>query len=474
MIATAEFWKRGAAELSRLIAAKTVSPVELARVAIERARTLHPILNAVVTLDEPGAMAAARAAEARAARGARLGALDGIPLTVKDNLWVKGLRATWGSRLYETFVPEADDLAVARVRAEGAVILGKTNTPEFALQSITDNLLFGPTRNPWNVELTPGGSSGGAVAQVSSGIAPLAIGTDAGGSIRRPAAHAGVVGLKPSLGRVARAFGFPPTASDFQAIGPIARTVADAALLFAAIGRPDGRDRASLAHATEPAVGPEGLTPPPRLRLLYVPRVGDSPVEPAIAASVEKAARALAGLGHKVEEGAPPWDTAGLEAIFATLTTVAVARIVAPFADWRARVGPAFVPMAEAGAKVSGAEYLSALDRVAALRRRFMEAMAPWDAIISPASAAQPWPIGSPYPKEIGGREAPPRAQAVFSTIANAAGHPAISVPGEPAPDGMPVGVQLMGRFGEDNLLIRLAAEFEAACPWTDRWPGVS
>ena len=174
-----------------------------------------------------------------------------MPLTVKDNIHVGGLRATWGSRLFADHVAAEDELAVARVRGQGAVIIGKTNCPEFTLQGYTDNLLFGPTRNPWNTSLTPGGSSGGAVAAVASGLAPLALATDGGGSIRRPASHTGLVGLKPSIGRVARVGGFPAILHDMEVIGPIARTTADAALLLSVIAGPDPRDRASLVFARE-------------------------------------------------------------------------------------------------------------------------------------------------------------------------------------------------------------------------------
>ena len=170
---------------------------------------------------------AAAASEKRWLERAPIGPLDGVPLTVKDNILVRGLRATWGSKLYANYVPETDELPIARLRDAGAIILGKTNCPEFTLQGYTDNLLFGPTRNPWNLELTPGGSSGGAVAAVSAGIGPMAIGTDGGGSIRRPASHTGLVGLKPSRGRVPRCDGFPAILLHLETLGPMTRKVAD-------------------------------------------------------------------------------------------------------------------------------------------------------------------------------------------------------------------------------------------------------
>ena len=198
-----QLWEHSATELSQLMDRKRISPVEVLEGVISRCESLNPRLNAIVALDLEGARTAARASEARMQSRARLGALDGLPVTVKDNIFVRGMPATWGSLLYRDFTPEDDDLAVERLRAEGAVIVGKTNTPEFALASFTDNRVFGPTRNPWNPDLTPGGSSGGAVAAIATGMVPLAIGTDAGGSIRLPASHTGLVGFRPSTGRVA-------------------------------------------------------------------------------------------------------------------------------------------------------------------------------------------------------------------------------------------------------------------------------
>jgi aspartyl-tRNA(Asn)/glutamyl-tRNA(Gln) amidotransferase subunit A len=210
---------------------------------------------------------------------------------VKDNIFVGGLRATWGSLLFEQHVAPRDDLPVAALRAAGAVVLGKTNTPELAMSGFTDNRVFGSTGNPWNPALSPGGSSGGAVAAVGAGVGPVALATDAGGSIRRPAAHAGVAGLKPGIGRVPRRHGFPPLSVDLQVIGPIARSVADLRAAFAATAAP--------GTAARP-------TPAGPLRLAAFGAVGDAPVDPAVSAAFGRALDVLRGLGHRVEEIAAP------------------------------------------------------------------------------------------------------------------------------------------------------------------------
>src|SRR5262249_49141727 len=255
--------------------------------------------------------AAQRDRHARRARCARSGAGERATLARRRAARAARWRAAYrqgqhpgarppsnlGHRLYADFVPARDELPVARVRAAGAVILGKTNVPEFTLQGYTDNPLFGPTRNPWNLALTPGGSSGGAVACVASGLGPIALGTDGGGSIRRPASHVGVVGLKPSRGRVPRCDGFPTIPLDFEAVGAIARTVGDVVLAMRAITDPDARDPASAAFTDAPFAAAEE---PRRRRILYVPTFAGAPVDPEIAASVAASARAFERLGHAV------------------------------------------------------------------------------------------------------------------------------------------------------------------------------
>jgi aspartyl-tRNA(Asn)/glutamyl-tRNA(Gln) amidotransferase subunit A len=467
-------WQLPIHALAGLIARKALSPVELLELCLARIERINPVLNAIVALDHEGARAAARAAEQRMMAGALLGDLDGIPATIKDNLFVKGLPATWGSRLFEGFVAPEDDRVVAHLRAAGAVILGKTNTPELALASHTDNLLFGKTRNPWDTALTPGGSSGGAVAAVAAGLAPIAIGTDAGGSIRRPAGYTGLVGLRPSTGRIPRRHGFPALANDFQVIGPAARTVDELYAVLRVVARPEAADRASLAFADRPlppVLEPGGLR---RLRVRLVTGIGSEPVDPHIRAAIVEAARRIAALGHDVDEGPVPFDLDEVDAIRGVLSGAAVARVVEKHADWRDKVGEAILDWGNKGLRLTATDYVNALDALQALRMRTTAEFEAFDVLLTPTSTAMPWSVEFPFPREIDGRAAAARGSGLFSGYVNAAGLPAISVPVEPSPSGLPIGMQLVGAFGEDLMVLQLARQFEQAHPWADRWPAMA
>ncbi len=328
---------------------RAVTARELLAQAVARMAAANPGLNAVVTTDLAAAEAAASASDRRRDAGAALGPLDGVPFTVKDNLFAGGMRATWGSRLFADHVAPEDDLCVARLRAAGAVLLGKTNTPELALASHTTNPLFGATRNPWDTARVPGGSSGGAAVSVATGMAPLAIGTDAGGSIRLPAALCGVTGFKPSVGLIPRLHGFPPLALDFQAIGVMARSARGVRLALDVLAGPDVRDRASLGFATRDA-------PAGRLRIrLAVAAPGDG-TDPAVAGLVRKASAVLASLGHDVSEGPMPHDMAALRGFWCVLSAAGVARAVTRCPGWEDAVTPQIRLVARQGVAITAAE----------------------------------------------------------------------------------------------------------------------
>ncbi len=460
-------WRLSAGSLSEGYARGSFSPVDVTESLLERIAEVNGQVNAIVTLDVAGARTAARASATRWREGGARGPLDGVPLTVKDNLNVQGQRTTWGSRLYAEFVPTADELPVARARGAGMVILGKTNVPEFTLSGYTDNLLFGATRNPWDRRLTPGGSSGGAVASVASGMAPLALGTDGGGSIRRPASHTGLVGLKPSRGRVARGDGLPQILLDFEVVGAMARTTRDIALIMEAIAMPHPRDPASAEFATRPWA----LPPAKRCRILYVPRFGDNPVDPEIAASVARAANGLAGLGHAVTEASAPFAVDAFNAVWPVISQAGLAALLSPMQDWRDCVAPPFVEMADAGLRLRATELFDALAEVARMRERLGASFAQFDVLLTPAAAALPWPAQEAFPAEIAGREVGSRGHAVYTAFANASGCPAISVPCTPSVAGLPIGFQLVAAPGHDERLCMLAQEYEMAAPWADRWP---
>ncbi len=427
--------------------------------SLERIRQLDPRLNSFVALDEAGARAAAKASDALLAAGKPRSALEGIPISIKDSIHVAGLPTTWGSRAFSAAVPDKDELPVARLRAAGAVIVGKTNVPELTLEGYTRNDLFGVTRNPWNTRLTPGGSSGGAAAGVAAGLVPAAIGTDGGGSTRRPACHTGLVGWKPSTGRFPRIDGLPAVLTDFETIGTLTRTLDDALLLDAVMAGPDTRDRRSL-YAQSPAQARQ------KLRIIHIPRFADSPVDPEVEAVTNGVAEALARDGHDVTVGKVFFDLADVARIWHVVSRAGVAWLM----DWSngkldAMAGDSVRAMAADGAKLTAADYFDALQRITAFRRRCAEVFAATDLILTPTAAALPWPAETPYPDRIADRPAGPRDHAVFTGWVNIAGLPGISLPVAVSKAGLPIGVQFVGGFGADTSLLAFARAFSEKFP---------
>jgi aspartyl-tRNA(Asn)/glutamyl-tRNA(Gln) amidotransferase subunit A len=461
-------WRLGACEMARRFREGSLAPLAVAESCLRRLEVVNPRINAVIARRDSRFLQEARAATERHALGKPLSALDGIPLTVKDSLLTFDLPTTWGTPALRTHQSAHDELAVARARAGGALIIGKTNVPEFALEGYTVNPLFGVTRNPWNPDLTPGGSSGGAVSAVASGIAPLAIGQDGGGSIRRPASHTGVVGLKPTLGAVAREYMLPSLLLDFEVIGPLARTVADARLLFHVMRGPSPADRLSLAaaHAAQP----------PRqfpLRILYVERMGGAPLDAQVAASAAEAVRRLEALGHEVEHGTLPLDLDFFGEAWPHIGQIGLARLFEEHPDWEAAASRKYRDMAECGRALPARRLWQILEHIARLRRESAALFERIDAVAMPAAAALPWPAELAYPSRIEGQEVGPRGHAVYTGWVNAAGLPALALPCAPSSEGLPIGIQLIGRFGGDDQLLELGSSYEAACPWAGRWPAI-
>ena len=456
-----QLWQYGVAELQAGYRNRDFSPAEVLASQMQRIAAVNPVLNAIVTLNEDEAARVTGESAQRWHEGRPLGPLDGIFATVKDNIPVKGLRCTWGSRAYEDHVPVRDELAVARLRDAGAVMLGKTNVPEFTLQGFTDNAVFGVTGNPWNPDLTPGGSSGGAVAAVAAGMGVAALATDGGGSIRRPCAHAGLYGLKPSPGFVARHDNLPPLLGDFETLGVIARSPGDIAAVLARIACHDARDRSSYAFIDDQ----RAAAPSHRdgLRILYIPAFGDFPVDPEVAASVAGAATLFEELGYHVETGSIPFDIDRLNAIWNLIGPAGLAWLVEREGIDPGLISPSLLPMLQTGRATSAVAYVQMLADVQSLRAELAKIFRRHDLILTPSVAALPWPKSQTHPATIDGVEAGPRGHAVFTPFANAGGLPGINLPTAPSSSGLPIGCQLVGPFASDLELLSIAKSYEAA-----------
>jgi aspartyl-tRNA(Asn)/glutamyl-tRNA(Gln) amidotransferase subunit A len=444
----------------------TVSVTGLLDHYLARIERLNPALNALTFVD-PDAKAAAEESDCRLKAGRSRSLLEGIPIAVKDNLLVRGQPAVWGSRLYADHVAGHDELPIARLRDSGAVIVGKTNVPEFTLRGFTGNPVFGVTKNPWDLTLTPGGSSGGSAAAVAAGLVPLALGTDGGGSIRRPAAHTGLAGVKPSIGRIPRANGFPALLLDCEVVGPLGRTVDDVRLALGCLAGPQRADQRSRGL---PALPPRRETRGAQ-KILFVERFGTAPVDHRITASCRKAAENFSALGHCVTSGQLPFSLVAVESAWNKIAAAGLAMLAQCEQRFFELASPEYQEQARAGAKMTGGDHVEIIELLYALRAETGKAFASIDVIATPATAAQPWPASTPFPSMIEKCQVGPRGHAVFTGWVNACGHPALAFPVDPAPDGMPIGLQIVGDFGAEGLLLDLAEDYEARHPWADRWP---
>jgi len=453
-------WQLTAGELSTAYFTGQLDPETALDAIASRFDIVQGTLNPIATYDLDGARRAAAESARRWRTGRPCSALDGVVMTIKDNIPVAGLPCRWGSRLYASHVPAQDELAVARLRAAGVVILGKTNVPEFTLQGYTDNLLQGATGNPWNPSLTPGGSSGGAVASVAAGLGPIALGTDGGGSIRRPAGFTGLCGLKPSWGRVARRHALPDILPELEVVGPIARSIGDLAKVMGIIA--DGPNWEWDAVEQRP----------PRLRICVWRDIDGSPVEPAILHSLDAACAAFASMGHHLTTRPAPREVGRFNReSWPVLSSTGLAALIGDDPARRDLLGPALQALLQQGLKRSAVEHFSARRQVTELRATLAALFADFDLILTPSSAAQPWPKTLPHPETIAGKDVDGRGHAVFTAFANAAGLPALAVPAEPDAQGMPIGLQLVGPAGCDARLLALGHEYEKHCPWRHRRP---
>ena len=457
-----------ATELARLIRRKTVSPVEVVGAVLARIEKVNPTLNAFVTLTAEQAMREARAAErALTRKGAKLGPLHGVPFSVKDLVNTKGVRTTFGTPLLRDNVPTEDAPIVERLRAAGGIMLGKTNTPTFGWIGATHNLIFGITRNPWNLERTPGGSSGGASAAAAAGLGPLHVGTDGGGSIRIPASFAGIFGFKASYGRI-------PThpvsgAWSLSHVGPMTRTVGDAALMLQVCAGPDERDQYSLPADGVDYVKAMGRRLGP-LRVAYADDLGFlSALDPEVRSVTAKAAKAFRELGCRVETVAPRWPSPG-EA-WQLIFCGGIAARMAQYLDRRDEIEPGLLKLIDYFLATPPTLYVDAwLQRLAWWQhpRAFFEK---YDLLLTPTVACPPFAVGLDNAPEIAGRPIPPYTWTPFTWPFNMTGQPAASVPCGFTRDGLPIGLQIVGRRYADATVLAACAAFERARPWAGARP---
>ena len=462
-----------AVELAELIRRRALSPVEVTRAVLERIERLNSRLGAYVMVHAERALGEARAAERAVISGQPLGPLHGVPVSIKDNLWSAGDRTTFGSRLFAEFVAPEDAPSVAGLRAAGAIFVGRTNLPEFAWRGSTDNPLFGESRNPWDLTRTPGGSTGGGAAAVAAGLGPLALGSDGAGSIRIPASFCGLVGLKPTFGRVP----MYPAAGGNELVAhvcPLARTVRDVALMMSAIARHDRRDPFALpddgvdcvAACDEPFGRARSRAP---VRIAWSANLGFAAVDPETREIAEAAAHAFAEIGLTVEEASP--DLGDPSSILKALYGGAQAGAhAARTAEQKAQMDPELVAYAEASAGFSMVEYgkaVAARQAMVDTLRRFFER---YDLLLTPTLCLPAFSLGIVGPREVAGREVTHLGWTLCYPF-NYSGQPAVSVPAGWTASGLPVGLQIVGRRLEDALVLRAAAAFEALRPWAARRP---
>jgi amidase len=457
-----------AIEQAALVRTGAVSPVELTRAYLDRIERLDPELNAFVTVAADQALAAAREQESSSGDAP----FRGVPIAIKDLHETAGLRTTYSSRLYADNVPAFDSGPVRRLKDAGFVVLGKTNTPEFGTLPVTESVLNGACRNPWDTSRTPGGSSGGAAAAVAAALCPIAEGGDGGGSIRIPAACCGLVGVKPERGRVSRA----PWGAGVLALstsGPIARTVADAAAMVDAITGYEPGDSVWRAPGEAPLLAECGVAPGAlRIAVTTTPPV-DEPVETTAAEAAHACARLLEGLGHHVIESTPPWEGEHLRGEFRKVWQVGP-----PLAgvDRLEQMEPINRALAEDALATSSIELALAIQRLQAFARRVVAFWDDVDIVLTPALARSPVPVGWTFEGSDDPREHFERGFGFtpFTAAVNLTGQAAASLPWSHDEDGLPVGVQLIAAPGGEATLFRLAAQLETARPWADRRPALA
>jgi amidase len=461
-----------ATELARRIREKQLSARELMQASLAQIERVNPKLNAIVSLYAEQALAQARAADEKQARGEALGVLHGLPVAHKDLFLTRGMRTTFGSPIFKDFIPDQSLLIVERLQAAGAISIGKTNTPEFGAGSQTFNAVFGKTRNPYDTSKTCGGSSGGAAVALAAGMVPLADGSDMGGSLRCPANFCNVVGLRPSPGRVP----IWPAKSAWSTLGvegPMARTVADCALMLCAIAGWDARSPIAIAEPGAPFARPLARDFKD-VRIAWSADLGGLPVDARVSAVLEAHKATFASIGCLLEDASP--DLADANEIFQTLRAWQFELAHGDLLErHRDQIKSTVIWNIEAGRKLSGPQVGAAEAKRTALFARMCNFMQRYEFLILPVNQVPPFDVDQEYVKQIGGVEMATyidwMKSCYFITVT---GHPAISVPCGFTADGLPVGVQIVGRHQDDFGVLQLAHAFEQATQLWRRHPPIA
>jgi len=467
---------RPAIELAAMVRSGAISARELVEISLRRIEELNPQLNAFVEIDGERALAAADAVGPGDPRP-----FAGVPIAIKNNVPVAGLRLTFGCTLMKDFVAAHDHNVTRRLRDAGFIVVGTTTLPEYGILPTSEARIFGPTRNPWDLGRTPGGSSGGSAAAVASGMVPLAHGNDGGGSIRIPAACCGLVGLKPQRGRISVApeLGDSPLTTD----GILTRTVADTAAVLDVLSGYVLGDATWAPPPSEPFADAAAKAPGKlRIAATTLPPIADAAVDPLAAEAVSDAAELLRSLGHEVEEVDPPWQVEGLQELFGAVFSTYIALSVAysamvsgrdPFGLSEADMEPMSWAIFSMIRNLNAVEGLAASAQLQAHSRMLIEFLDPFDALLTPALAERPLPLGTldtaaPDPMATFTRSG---YFTPFTPVFNASGQPGISLPLFHGSDGLPLAVQLAGRPAAEGTLLALGTQLEAACPWAERRP---
>jgi aspartyl-tRNA(Asn)/glutamyl-tRNA(Gln) amidotransferase subunit A len=459
-----------ATDLIPRIRSGALSPVELTRAVLERIEALNPTINAFVTVTAETALTAARAAEDAVMKGERLGPLHGVPVSIKDLALVKGVPAKFGSFVFENRVGETDAPFVRRLKEAGAVVIGKTTSPEFGWKALGDSPLTGITRNPWNLGMTSGGSSAGAGAAAAAGLGPLHQGSDGAGSIRVPSAFCGIYGLKPTFGRVPV---WPVSNTDSAShTGPMTRTVADAALMLAVMAGPDDWDRQSLDAPPADYVGRlrDGIR---GLRVGWTPDLGCLQVDSEIGQVAKRAAEAFPELGCSVEDAKVSLpDT---REMIRLMWNAHYAGNYAQFLErFRAKMDPGLVAAIEDGRRYTAEQYVDMRARKHAYCDAVRALFDTYDLLLMPTVSVAAFEVGRLNPTHFRQHPWDWFDWAGFSYPFNFSGNPAATVPAGFTPSGMPVGLQIVGRRLADLQVLQASAAFEQARPWAQKRPAVA